>query len=111
MLDLLPLRRLAVKAFFPIQQDLINFVQLVGVLIVQRVQVVILLRAGDELLQHDLAISGPHEFFQQIRVLPERRIGDHDQQKEDERQKPRIKLTIRVHCSTLRIGSSGYLVG
>ena len=104
MLDLFPLRRLAIKAFFPIQQDLINFVQLVGVLMVQRVQIVILLRAGDELLQHDLAIGGPHEFFQQVRVLPERRIGDHDQQKEDERKKPRIELTIRVHCSTLCIG-------
>ena len=111
MLDLFPLRRLAIKAFLPIQQNLINFVQLAGVLVVQRVQIIILLRTGNELLQHDLAISGSHEFFQQVRVLPKRRIGDHGQQKEDERQKPRIKLTIRVHCSTLSSGSSKFLMG
>ena len=63
MLDLFPLRRLAIKAFYPIQQDLINFVQLFGVLIVQ---VIILLRTGNELLQYDLAIGQRYIFSPKI---------------------------------------------
>jgi hypothetical protein len=62
ILDDPPLRGIG-EALRPLLEDRGELRSLRGVLIVQRMEKVILLRAGNELLEHRVAIRGEREFF------------------------------------------------
>ena len=73
VLDLLNLQRSPIP-FYPGLQKFFNFIQLPSILIVQTHEVVILLRAGNQLIQNRPAIVSDREFFDKLNLLTARQI-------------------------------------